>query len=262
MGFLQKGWDWESGETAEMEKPQGDRKLWLWALALLCFGLSVFVMYHTEYTIYGGVIETNAVGYGIALLGAGIGVLLRDEEEPKKPKVQKPWKKWTGRIVVAACVVFLLWAIYTWKGFFIIGLQTLCLLPMGAALERKEKQTDADKRGWAAWNILLSYAILALATIIAPKILGLSTVQEETERLAGAGYEKIAYVSSIEGHWLDIPFETAVPLPEEEADMEMYLFSGEKEGALWGIAIDPWTGKILAEEQAEENGNLVLWLME
>lgn len=262
MGFLQKDWDWESHDSPETEKLKKERKIWLWVLAFLCFGLSIFVMYHTEHTLYGGVIEANAFGYAIALLAAGIGTLLREEEAPKEPKPQTPLKKWLGRGVVVASVLFLLWAVITWKGFFVIGLQMFCLLPLGFVLDRKKEQGDTDQKELMAWNILLSYTILVVATLIAPKIMGLSTVQEEAERLETAGYKQVVYVESVEGSWLHVPFGKISALTEEERDTEMYLFSGKKEEELWGIAIDPWTGQILAEEKAPENSNLAVWLEE
>ncbi len=260
MGFFQKDWDWESHDTTEIEDPKKDRKLWLWVLAFLCFGLSIFVMYYTEHTLYGGVIETNAFGYAIALLGAGIGTLLREEETPKEPKPQTPLKKWLGRGVVAAALLFLLWVSITRKAFFVVGLQTLCILPLGFVFDQKKKQEDINRKEQEAWHILLSYAILVAATLTAPRIMGLSTVQEEAEQLEAAGYEQVVYVESIEGNWLHIPFEKTLVLTEEEENMEMYLFSGEKGGELWGVSVNPWSGEILAEEKAPESSNLAIWL--
>ena len=51
MGFQRKEWDWENPATHDMERQeeeQKDRKLWLWGLALICGGLSIYSLYYIE----------------------------------------------------------------------------------------------------------------------------------------------------------------------------------------------------------------------
>ena len=75
MGFLRKDWDWENPAEHDMEPPaqeRKDRKLWLWGLALICGGLSIYSLYYIENAIYGGAVETNWGGW----LGMGVGTLI------------------------------------------------------------------------------------------------------------------------------------------------------------------------------------------
>ena len=86
-------------EQAAQETPLQERpvkwpvllSLGYWVLAFACFGLSVYVMYHTEKTIYGGAIEANSIGYAVALLTSGIVLVWRKAEETwGEEKEKKP----------------------------------------------------------------------------------------------------------------------------------------------------------------------------
>lgn len=262
MGFLRKtDWDWESHDPEESKeelKEEPKRKIWLWVLAFCCWGLSVYLMYQTEHRFYGEVIELNVFGYAVVPLGIGLGYLLKEEDEGKKQAAQErqrrhPILKWLSYGFVAACVLLVIWWTFRDRSFFVQGMQLFCLLPLLFVLDRMEKREDADKSNLTAWSLLFSFAILALVSVGAPRIIGLSTVQEERARLSAAGYTQVVYREAIEGEWLNIPFEGIAQLTEEERDRKVYLFSAEKEGARWGVAVDPWTGKILAEKKAEKD---------
>lgn len=271
MGFLRKtDWDWESHEpeeTKEERKEEPKRKIWLWVLAFCCWALSVYLMYQTEHRFYGEVINLNVFGYAVVPLGIGLGYLLREEDEGKKQAAlerqrRHPILKWLSYGFVAACFLLIIWWTFRDRSFSVQGMQLFCLLPLLFILDRKEKREDADKANLTAWSLLFSFAILALVSVGAPRVIGLSTVAEEGARLTVAGYRQVTYQEAIEGEWLNIPFERSIPMTEEEEDRKMYLFSGEKQGEHWGIAVDPWTGKILAEEKAEKDSSLELWLEE
>lgn len=269
MGFLRKtDWDWESREpeeTKEERKDEPKRKIWLWVLALCCWVLSVYLMYQTEHRFYGEVIDLNVFGYAVVPLGIGLGYLLREGDEGKRQAAQErqkrhPVLKWLSYGFVAACFLLVIWWTLRDRSFSVQGMQLFCLLPLLFAIDRMEKREDVNKSDLTAWSLLFSFAILALVSVGAPKVIGLSTVAEEESRLTAAGYEQVVYEESIGGEWLYIPFEGTVHLTEEEKDRELYLFSGEKQGERWGIAIDPWTGKILAEKKAEKDSSLEFWL--
>lgn len=271
MGFLRKtDWDWESHEpeeTKEERKEEPKRKLWLWVLALCCCALSVYLMYQTEHRFYGEVINLNVLSYAVIPLGIGLSYLLREEDEGKKQAAlerqkRHPFLKWLGYGFIAACLFFILWQTIRDRSFSVQGMQLFCLLPLIFAIDRMEKREEADKANLTAWSLLFSFAVLALVSVGAPRLIGLSTVQEEEARLAAAGYGQVVYEEAIEGEWLHIPFEGDVQLTEEEEERKLYLFSAEKQGNRWGIAIDPWTGKILAEKKAEKDSSLEFWLEE
>ncbi|MBQ2879795.1 MAG: hypothetical protein IJE27_03785, partial [Anaerotignum sp.] len=75
MGFLRKEWDWENPAEHSMEQQEEerkDRKLWLWILAFICSGISVYSLYYIEKYIYGGAIETNWAGWLGTMIGSFI----------------------------------------------------------------------------------------------------------------------------------------------------------------------------------------------
>ena len=268
MGFLRKDWDYENPAEHDMELPAEERKehrVLLWVLALLCWVLTVYAMYYTEKEIYGGAIDMNTMSYAIIPLGLGLGFLLQEEDEGKKQAASQrlqrwPVLKWIGRGVVVACLIFLLWVSFTDKQRFLIGVQYLCLLPFVFVLERMEKRETVHKPSLAAWAILWGFAILAVVSLGFPRLLGITTVDKAEQMLTEKGYTAVAYVECVRGEWLDIPFQTVPRLSGDAAETEMYLFAGKKEGERWGIAVDPWTGEIIAEEGTGENETLQLWL--
>lgn len=270
MGFLRKDWDWENPASHDMEQPEErkDRKLWLWVLAFACFGLSVYVMYHTEKTIYGGAIQANSIGYAVALLTSGIVLVWRKaeetwgEEKEKKPRKEpSKWGEWAGRLALAVAVGFLVWWCVKERDFRIIGLQTLCVLPLPFAIEWKKKQENANETELEAWSMLFGFAILVAVTLIAPRAMGISTVAEAEKLLAEQGYTNVEYNEAIEGTWLNVVLETVPPMTKEERkDLMVYLFQGKKDGTDWGIIIDPWSGSIMDAEEVAYGSALYHWL--
>lgn len=87
MGFLQKGWNWEQTDPVQGEEKPVESRKWLWALSLLAFALSMFVLYHVEHTIYGEIIETNTLTFGSIMLS----ILLNIYEEP--PEQKRKWER-------------------------------------------------------------------------------------------------------------------------------------------------------------------------
>lgn len=267
---FRKEWNWENPaeHTMTQPEPEKDRKIWLLVIAIACFVLSFLVMYGIEKKLYGDVIPMNSVGYAVALFAGWLGFLWKKEAEERSVK-SKPRKKpskiriWVGRLFLAALLGVLVW--YCWKNrtVRVVGAQTLCLLPLGFAIDWAKRREDADEKELELWSMLFSFALLALVTFFVPKLMGVCSVPQAQAELTEKGYAEVSYVRKMEARWLNTCLETPPQLTEtERKELEVYLFQAEKDGEDWGIVIDPWNGRILDEEQAAVGTNLRDWLEE
>lgn len=268
MRFLRKEWDWENPAEHDMTQPEEkqERKIWLLVLAIACFVLSVLVMYYLEKRFYGDVIPMNSLGYAGALFAGWLGVLWKKEEErsiKSKPKKPSKIRTWIGRLFWVVLLGLLVWYCRKEREFRVIGIQTLCLLPLGMAIDRVKKREGADEKELELWSMLFSFALLAVVTFFVPKLMGVTSVPQAQADLTERGYTAVGYVRKMEANWLHTCLETPPQLTEKERkELEVYLFRAEKDGEDWGIVIDPWDGRILGEEQAAVGTSLRDWLEE
>ena len=248
MGFLRKDWDFESPAEHDMEQPveeRKDRKLWLWGLALICGGISVYTLFYVEKYIYGGAVETNWAGWLGTMIGTFIGAGIMMFKEPKP--VKDEWDK--GQKIAGYCflAVFLIAAgIFIWKHqrMWLFGLQIFSILPAAFALDKAQK-AGAGRNTIKAWDLILTFSLLAVVTLYGPNLLGVCTVEDAAEELRKAGYTAVEYKYDIDSFWI----EHILPNAEVEADAadwgDLYLFQiGENSGE---AMVEPWTGTIIAE---------------
>ena len=250
MGFLRKDWDWENPATHDMERQeeeQKDRKLWLWGLAMVCGGLSVYSLYYIENTIYGGVIETNWGGW----LGMGVGTLIisvihhfKPPKESAKMDFDKG-EKIMGWCFAAAAVVLLLVVCWQMPRLRLYGFQFLAVTPLAFGLEKAQK-AGMDKNAANAWNLILTFALLIGVTLAVPRATGICTVADAEGKLAAAGYDVKEYENAISAIFIEnfIP-SAAVELDDDPWNDLYYLF--DLDGHDSYAVVNPWTGEIIAE---------------
>ena len=250
MGFLRKEWDFENPATHDMERQeeeQKDRKLWLWGLAMVCGGLSVYSLYYIENTIYGGVIETNWGGW----LGMGVGTLIisvihhfKPPKESAKMDFDKG-EKIMGWCFAAAAVVLLLVVCWQMPRLRLYGFQFLAVTPLAFGLEKAQK-AGMDKNAANAWNLILTFALLIGVTLAVPRSTGICTVADAEGKLAAAGYDVKEYENAISAIFIEnfIPSAT-VELDSDPWNDMYYLFDLDGYGSY--AVVNPWTGTIIAE---------------
>lgn len=250
MGFPRKDWDWENPVEHDMEQPmeeRKDRKLWLWGLALICGGLSVYSLHYIENTIYGGAVETNWGGW----LGMGVGTLIisvihhfHPPKESAKMEFDKG-EKIVGWCLAVAAVLLLLVVCWQMPRLRLYGLQFLAITPLAFGLEKAQK-AGMDKNAANAWNLILTFALLIGVTLAVPRSTGICTVAEAEGKLAAAGY----YVKEYENAISAIFIENFIPSATVELDSDpwndmYYLF--DLDGYDSYAVVNPWTGEIIAE---------------
>lgn len=248
MGFLRKDWDWENPAEHGMEQQEEerkDRKLWLWGLAILCGGLSIYSLYHIENKIYGDVLNTNWAGWLGTFIGLLIVACFGGFFQPKEQKEHK-WDKTAkigGGILLTILVIALLVACWKMPHMRIYGFQFLAILPVAFGVDKAQK-AGADKNSINAWNFMLTAVLLTVTTLAAPRILGICTVAEAEGKLAVEGYYVKEYEDAVAAWWVDhfIPSAT-IEQDDDPWDDMYYLFDIDSGYAV----VNPWTGEIIAE---------------
>ena len=251
MGFLRKAWDWENPAEHDMEPPaqeRKDRKLWLWGLAVICGGLSVYSLHYIENTIYGGAIETNWGGW----LGMGVGTLIisvihhfNPPKESAKMDFDKG-EKIVGWCLAAAAVVLLLVVCWQMPRLRLYGLQFLAITPLAFGLEKAQK-AGMDKNAANAWNLMLTFALLIGVTLATPRLTGICTVDEAEAKLTAAGYDVTEYENAISAIFIENFISSAeVEMDNDPWNDLYYLFDLQGNSNNYAV-VDPWTGEIIAE---------------
>ena len=249
MGFLRKDWDYENPAEHDVEQPaeeRKDRKLWLWGLALICGGLSIYSLYYIENSIYGNAIETNWAGW----LGMGIGTLIVSVIHHFKPPKESPKDNWdkgekiAGWCVLAVAVVLLLVVCWQMPRLRLYGFQFLAILPLAFGLDKLQKK-GMDKNAANAWNLFLTFVLIVAVTLISPRTLGICTVAEAEGKLAAAGYSVEEYENAVAAWWVDHFIPSATIEQDDDPWKDMYYLFDLSDGSY--AVVDPWTGKIIAE---------------
>lgn len=248
MGFLRKEWDWENPAEHSMEQQEEerkDRKLWLWILAFICSGISVYSLYYIEKYIYGGAIETNWAGWLGTMIGSFIaaGISLYKEPKPIKDKWGRGEKMAGYCFLAVFCIAA---GVYIWKTprMWLFGVQIFCLIPIAFAVDKAQK-AGAGRHTVKGWDLILTFVLLAVVTFYMPKVLGAYTVEEAAEELEKAGFTAVEYKYDIDSYWID----HILPNAEVKSDTtdwgDVYLFEiAENSGE---AIVEPWSGEIIAE---------------
>lgn len=252
MGFLRKDWEWENPAEHSMEAHDAYRdeslkesKPWLWVLAFICGGISVYTLFYVEKYIYGGAVETNWAGWLGTMIGTFIAAGISLFKEPKS--IKDEWGK--GEKMAGWCflAVFCIAAgAFIWKHqrMWIFGIQILSILPAAFVLDKAQK-AGARKNTIKGWDLILTFSLLAIVTLCGPKLLGICTVEDAAEKLTQAGYTVEEYKYDIDSYWID----HILPDAKVEADTEdwgdVYLFA-IKENSGEAI-VEPWSGTIIVE---------------
>lgn len=255
MGFLQKGWNWEQTDPVQGEEKPVESRKWLWALSLFAFALSMFVLYHVEHTLYGGIIETNALVYGSAM----VGIISNIYEEP--PEQRQKWERartFVFRGILLLGVAVVLYALATMeRRIFLMALQMISLLPVYLVLRKKNEQFQKERDVVILWSVFFISVLLAAATLVAPHVMGITaTVQEAQKKLAAEGFTEVSYVGHDSPVYPLIPKDVRMELEEEELSFDLYLFEMRKDSIPWGAMVNPMTGEVLGSNALTEDTTL------
>ena len=252
MGFLRKEWDYENPAEHSMEahdayrdEGQKDSKPWLWVLALICGAVSVYSLYYVENTIYGGVVKTNWAGW----MGLGAGMLtisvihfFKPPKEPAKLKWDKG-EKITGVCVLVLIVVLLFWLAWSNPQLRLYGFQILILFPLAIGLDMLQKhgmkQNEID-----VWNLIMTFVLLAVVTLVVPRLAGIWTVTEAEGKLAAEGYYVNGYENAVSAIFIDTFIPSATVELDSDPWNDMYYLFSLDDGY---VVVEPWSGKIIAE---------------
>jgi len=266
MGFLRRDWDYENPAEHDMEQQEEerkDRKLWLWGLALICGGLSIYALYHIENTIYGGAINTSWAGWAGTFTGFLIVACFGDFIKPKK-EVEYKWdkgEKIAGWILCAIIVIGLFAACWKLPNLRIYAFQFLAILPVAFGVD-KAQRAGADKNTINAWNFMMTFVLLTLITFAAPKILGMTSVAEGEKLLRAEGYRGVYFDNKTQAAWLgkEMMAQAYAKLPQELEREFVYLYGGVKDDISYGILVDPRGRGILAVEESLPGTEVYDWL--
>jgi len=266
MGFLRKDWDWENPAERDMEQQEEerkDRKLWLWGLALICGGLSVYALYHIENTMYGGTINTSWAGWAGTFTGFLIVAAFGDFLKPKK-EVKQNWgkgEKIAGWILCAVVIIGLFAACWKMPNLRIYAFQFLSILPVAFGVD-KARKVGASENTINAWNFMLTAVLLAVMTLAAPKLLGMTSVAEGEKLLRAEGYQGVYFDDKTRAAWLgkEMMVQVYAKLPQELEGEYVYLYGGVKEDISYGILVDPRGRGILAVEENLPDTEVYNWL--
>lgn len=255
MGFLQKGWNWEQTDPVQGEEKPVESRKGLWALSLLAFALSMFVLYHVEHTIYGEIIETNTLTFGSIMLS----ILLNIYEEP--PEQKRKWERartFVFRVILLWCVFVFLYAVVTMKPQTVfMALQMASLLPVYLVLRTKREQYQWERDVVTLWSMFFISVLLAAATLVVPHAMGITaTVQEAQKKLAAEGFTEVSYVGHDSPVYPLIPKDVRMELEEEDLSFDLYLFEMYKDGIPWGAMVNPMTGEVLGSNALTEDTTL------
>lgn len=232
-------WAWEENNYKQNQKRKG-----LWALSLLAFALSMFVLYHVEHTIYGEIIETNTLTYGSIM----VGIILNIYEEPPEQKQKWEWaRRLVFRLILLWGVAIVLSALVTMEPrLFLTALQMAFLLPVYLVLRTKKEQFQQERDVVILWSIFFISVLLAAATLAVPYLMGITTtVQKAQERLTQNGYEAVSYIGHDDPTYPLIPKDIRMDLEEKELKFDLYLFEMRKDKIPWVAVVNPMTGEVL-----------------
>ncbi|MBQ7758333.1 hypothetical protein [Anaerotignum sp.] len=248
---MNKLWRWE-----EKSYQQNKKRETLWIAAVICWLLSLLITYLIGEKMYGGVISTGASSYAAVSVGMAIGISLRYGlgKEPK-PMTEKRWRNnWI--FVILWSVAIEVFAIF--QGMYVQAVQYgLVLIPL--LYLAKEERKDIDKVSLGACALLSVAFVLTFATYIAPKVIGLCTVEKAEEIVAEQGYNEAEYLGWLYGRWM---YQDAVDKSFYTADMEKeryYMIFGRKDGEPYRFLIDPKGGEVIFFATEAEEPELGMW---
>ncbi len=227
---------------------------WVWVLAFFCCAAYIFVLYLVEYRLYRDVLAAGTIQWGIFTIILFAGIWYQSEIEPPKPSDKKP--KWTHLAIHILFIPLGAYAIFL--GFrerlsFVLAFQILFIFP---TLLLPPKIT---KRLKAAHMLICMYALLLTGTFAGVLAAGYISQPHAAGLLRGQGYKSIAFQEAQKGEYLADAMPENAFLPED-METSLYLFSGEKDGALWAAAVNPMNGAIVGETPVTEGSKIAHWV--
>lgn len=246
---MQKNSEWE--KTVETKRK---KEVLLFGLAIAAWAALIFGSQWAEKQLYGEVIQTNIALFPGILVGYAIGMWIRHERGVSEPSCKARLAGW---IFVIACSIFLFWWIISQKASIFAG-QMIMLLLVGGWGDYKRKKEGGSVLFNAAF-VFLTAAALLIGTMVGILLGGFTTVPRVQQQLEQAGFTETEYIFWMYGRWLQKDIEQADFYQEEMADQKYYLFSGEKDGALWRMVVDPKGGELLYAATEQEEPELANW---
>lgn len=248
----------------EQAKRKKVGKICLVIIAFVCYIAGSYLLYMVQEQIYGGVIKTRW-GLAVALpIFIGFSYLLSWSEEistDKEEKVKKESRihkigQWIGKvlnwllmILFAAVIIYsLLFERYPISTFEIIAV--LVVFGVLVLLKKRDKQITYP----IAWMTIACYVVIAAVALIVPKAMGATTLHQATQTIQSAGYTQVTFANSYSDKVLDI-VDDQVQLTEEEKETDLYLYSAQKDGKVYGVFVSPVTGDIVCQQVVDaQNG--------
>ena len=227
--------------------------------------LMVWLFWFMEYRLYGGNLD---IGFIFILTYPPLFVFLSfifgddiNEHNQRKSPLRK--KIGTGVIIViiASCTIIILWYIIFKNPYMVRGYQYfLVMIAMGIAylFPRGRVLLKSNHKIVTTWLLTILFAILIIASLAFCLIVDLVTIPEGREMVAQKGYQNVRFVDNITNNaYLNIVFggNQSPPTKNEDA-MNYYLFLGEKDGEIYGIAVSLVGRRIVGETIAKDNNTL------
>lgn len=246
---MQKKLEWEKTVEAKRKK-----EFLLSGLAIAAWAALIFGSQWAEKQLYGGVIQTKIALFSGIFVGQAIGMWIHHKRGVSEPS---PKARLAGWIFVIACSIFLFWWIISQKASIFAG-QMIMLLLVGGWGDYKRKKEGSSVLFNAAFVFLTAVSLL-IGTMAGILLGGFTTVPRVQQQLEQAGFTETEYIFWMYGRWLQKDIEQADFYREEMADQKYYLFSGEKDGALWRMVVDPKGGELLYAATEQEEPELANW---
>ena len=109
-----------------------------------------------------------------------------------------------------------------------------------------------------SWLLTILFAILIIASLGFCLIVDPVTISEGREMVAEKGYQNVRFVDNITNNVaLNIIFDGNQSPPAKNEDaMNYYLYQGEKDGEIYGIAVSLVGRRVVGEAIAKDNDTL------
>ncbi len=246
---MQKKLEWEKTVEAKRKK-----EFLLSGLAIAAWAALIFGSQWAEKQLYGGVIQTNIVLFSAACVGSAIGMWIHHKLGLSESSPKDRLAGWIFTIVFL--MIPLLWII-SQKASIFAG-QMIMLLLVGGWGDYKRKKEGSSVLLNAAFVFLTAVSLL-IGTMVGILLGGFTMVPRVQQQLEQAGFTETEYIFWMYGEWLQQAIKQADFYQEEMADQKYYLFSGEKDGALWRMVVDPKGGELLYAATEQEEPELANW---
>lgn len=223
--------------------------------------VTTFVLYYTQYKIYGGTIETIWRYVLIFIPVLLISNFLISDDNKFISKTNKVFYF----ILNAAAFLIILWCIFispydaiTWN---VVWIAIMSLMEWTfKSLKKKLKNKNFVKERCVF--VILTYIFLIVEPFVFAAITGAKTVNNVQNILTEQGYENVAYIGSVSKlQYINLLFETNVKLEtKNKMELKTYIFTSQDNGIQTAISVSVISGRILSSVEVEKNSPIELYI--